>query len=185
MRRATTNTFTKIKASGRFQSTLSVRRATIVLSSSHLDTNEFQSTLSVRRATLIPSILCNSSPNFNPRSPWGERRKNNCCNKRGKNFNPRSPWGERLSHIYLLVPLTLFQSTLSVRRATTDQARIKNAISISIHALREESDNILYPRKKTLNYFNPRSPWGERPLPKSTSIHSDLFQSTLSVRRAT
>ena len=33
-------------------------------------------------------------PNFNPHSPWGERRPNGHYMRGGKNFNPRSPWGE-------------------------------------------------------------------------------------------
>ena len=57
----------------------------------------------------------------------------------------------------------LFQSTLSVRRATWVQANMPNIISISIHALRKESD-LMCPRTF-------RSP--------------AIFQSTLSVRRAT
>ena len=37
----------------------------------------------------------------------------------------------------------LFQSTLSVRRATYDKKAEQKIIDISIHALREESDGIL------------------------------------------
>ena len=58
---------------------------------------------------------------------------------------------------------TKFQSTLSVRRATKPIGFITLKCGISIHALREESDN-------------------------ETAIKSalnELFQSTLSVRRAT
>ena len=57
----------------------------------------------------------------------------------------------------------LFQSTLSVRRATKTFNSLSAFSSISIHALREESDP-------------PRPPGGR---------YKDLFQSTLSVRRAT
>ena len=56
-----------------------------------------------------------------------------------------------------------FQSTLSVRRATTAGIQGRQCHVISIHALREESD-LLSPPKLT---------------------HSLKFQSTLSVRRAT
>ena len=123
-------------------------------------------------------------------------------------FNPRSPWGERLSE-YELKPTPnkisihalreesddstpfsycyahLFQSTLSVRRATTCHNILLWVIRISIHALREESDlkldNISKYRyrisihalreESDLEFtllpsfqtdFNPRSPWGER-----------------------
>ena len=56
----------------------------------------------------------------------------------------------------------LFQSTLSVRRATTVFNHLRDGIGISIHALREESDSS-------------SSVWNS----------GEAFQSTLSVRRAT
>ena len=55
-------------------------------------------------------------------------------------FNPRSPWGERLD---------LADYGISVT-------------SISIHALREESDLTIFLLNKHIKNFNPRSPWGER-----------------------
>ena len=80
---------------------------------------------------------------------------------------------------------SIFQSTLSVRRATYDKDATDVFTVISIHALREESDN---------------APWSQ-PTHGLISIHAlreesdlsldklrspmDLFQSTLSVRRAT
>ena len=57
----------------------------------------------------------------------------------------------------------IFQSTLSVRRATWDDLQLDEFYRISIHALREESDlegRVVY-------------------------LVDDVFQSTLSVRRAT
>ena len=57
----------------------------------------------------------------------------------------------------------LFQSTLSVRRATSYKPQTLIVIDISIHALREESDI----RNPTIQYKEVK------------------FQSTLSVRRAT
>ena len=84
----------------------------------------------------------------------------------------------------------LFQSTLSKRRATWRQDVWGLVISISIHALQAESDwryvkryrckirfqSTLSKRRATrllssiteriASYFNPRSPSGERPLPK-------------------
>ena len=147
--------------------------------------------------------------NFNPRSPHGERRNrlavplihglisihalltesdvrivDHLFGQR--DFNPRSPHGER-------------PSTSS--RSGAD-------ISISIHALLTESDahsatreitcekfqSTLSSRRATLprntvlswmNYFNPRSPHGERPDTLSSSRVEKKFQSTLSSRRAT
>ena len=149
----------------RFQSTLSLRRATnssIIFYIFKL----FQSTLSLRRATLtgslpmtIPTIsihallaesdpplppagggrqisihallaesdlrscfpLCRSG-HFNPRSPCGERHCLLCfCASTAWNFNPRSPCGERLAADFLAVEAQLFQSTLSLRRATPSE----------------------------------------------------------------
>ena len=74
-----------------------------------------------------------------------------------------------------------FQSTLSVRRATFKRRRILSFMSISIHALRKESDGIglgdlltlvisihalrkesdvmrLFPHESVVQHFNPRSP---------------------------
>ena len=123
-----------------FQSTLSVRRATIVNNITIIYIL-FQSTLSVRRATFMWVVIfplaftisihalreesddtyllvTNECMNFNPRSPWGERLFVSTSVLKFLYFNPRSPWGERLPF----------------RRC------------ISHHS----SD------------FNPRSPWGER-----------------------
>ena len=52
----------------KFQSTLSVRRATRV-SMTPMHQLIFQSTLSVRRATWDEPTCCPSATNFNPRSP--------------------------------------------------------------------------------------------------------------------
>ena len=52
----------------------------------------------------------------------------------------------------------LFQSTLSVRRATTTTASNETTAPISIHALREESDPVSLRTDSQPIYFNPRSP---------------------------
>ena len=57
---------------------------------------------------------------------------------------------------------TLFQSTLSMRRATSIKTALSSILGISIHALHEESD-----------------------LPYQSLVASTKFQSTLSMRRAT
>ena len=79
------------------------------------------------------------------------------------NFNPRSPRGERPSYIINTRDSIGFQSTLSARRATYTLNLTFQSQSISIHALREESDCIV-----------------------ATSLRAiKAFQSTLSARRAT
>ena len=79
--------------------------------------------------------------NFNPRSPWGERRRLGL--KRGLStvhFNPRSPWGERLYAVLICAICLLFQSTLPVGGATAFGPVRLGPLSISIHAPRGGSD---------------------------------------------
>ena len=57
-----------------------------------------------------------------------------------------------------LPPDMIFQSTLSVRRATKLYAIVKYSKNISIHALRKESDSIMSMWINGSAYFNPRSP---------------------------
>ena len=52
----------------------------------------------------------------------------------------------------------IFQSTLSVRRATPVTEKVNAVAAISIHALREESDNIISTSINIRHDFNPRSP---------------------------
>ena len=55
-------------------------------------------------------------------------------------FNPRSPWGERREQEIIIRAALEFQSTPSARRATINEHIRKLKCEISIHALREESD---------------------------------------------
>ena len=103
----------------RFQSTLSVRRATIGGGKTKAGTNNFnpRSPWGERHWRTNQWI---SYKNFNPRSPWGERQSiASTANCLSKDFNPRSPWGERRGRCKTNTACThSFQSTLSVRRAT-------------------------------------------------------------------
>ena len=100
-----------------------------------------------------------------------------------------------------------FLSTPSARRATTAEKQLNIAMNISIHALREEGDGILYaaetaksnfyprpPRGGRLDveyrevaeeYFYPRPPRGGRPSKSSAVTPQFAFLSTPSARRAT
>ena len=135
---------------------------------------------------------------FNPRSPWGERRR--IRNARGRNFrfqstlpvggatsvrrlhqqsrvdfNPRSPWGERP------VPpgRTDVISDFNPRSPWGERLVVDGGndlfVYISIHAPRGGSDPICDKVKHTDGHFNPRSPWGERLLPESEGVGSDLI----------
>ena len=123
-----TNTF-------RFQSTLSVRRAT-----THMfflpPSRRFQSTLSVRRATRH----VRNQQTHRPISIHALREESD------------------MRTIDTTMETHLFQSTLSVRRATHIDQSPALAIQISIHALREESDFPMRLLPPTTCHFNPRSP---------------------------
>ena len=122
---------------------------------------------------------------FNPRSPWGERRQALRCRMELFNFNPRSPWGERprlqrqLRHFRHFNP----RSPWGERRANLSTR--ESVGQISIHAPRGGSDPVWVGAPRRKSYFNPRSPWGERRFPTYSQIPSKSFQSTLPVGGAT
>ena len=123
-------------------------------------------------------------------------------------FNPRSPCGERLQSSLSIFLMQLFQSTLPVRGAT--RASQLKAAYFQFQSTLPVRGATLVRRSICANasHFNPRSPCGERPKPRSEpeymqviSIHAPragsdgtcfqlrvwerLFQSTLPVRGAT
>ena len=121
--------------SAEFQSTLSVRRATVavaapvnhVIISIHALRKESDHELYVRSSTCPISI--------------------HALRKESDTGNP-----------YLLMVQFVFQSTLSVRRATFSRFLKSRILIISIHALRKESDAYNYCMHTPESYFNPRSP---------------------------
>ena len=123
----------------------------------------FQSTLPIRGATC------------QPRSPGG----------RGHNFNPRSPYGERRYQWPADTPLSQFQSTLPIRGATRPPRRAARRGKISIHAPHTGSDTPAHRSAARPADFNPRSPYGERPSPSCPRRAAPSFQSTLPIRGAT
>ena len=82
--------------------------------------------------------------------------------------------------------LDLFQSTLSMRRATTDDVRFYRHTSISIHALHEESDkhDATWQRRKRIS-IHALHEESDPPLQDGLAKIVWEFQSTLSMRRAT
>ena len=124
----------------RFQSTPSARRATPRLMRLRTPRHRFQSTPSARRATNSTSASCTAF-----------------CN-----FNPRPPRGERPPPFFTQLPNGQFQSTPSARRATSVSSNPFAVASISIHALREESDDGGRGNAAASTNFNPRPPRGER-----------------------
>ena len=145
----------------------------------------FQSTLSVRRATiheykqLLFSYISIHALREESDNDALERLQNI------DNFNPRSPWGERpYGNIYVRW-LFIFQSTLSVRRATGKLYTVRKWLHISIHALREESDQpfLMLPQQATISIHALREESDF--YPTQDDLIAIVFQSTLSVRRAT
>ena len=145
-----------------FQSTLSVRRATELSAASYAHDAVFQSTLSVRRAT-----------DDDPSSELPRVFQSTLSVRRATAPAPRENAKEK------------FQSTLSVRRATLNLDARLQFESISIHALRKESDRdgmrveragVEFQSTLSVRRATSLSGWSGR---------LDLFQSTLSVRRAT
>ena len=191
----------------RFQSTLPVRGATCRL---YRDAQRFAISIHAPRAGSDTQLrrADRQKGHFNPRSPCGERHKRyRRLSDRTRDFNPRSPCGER-PHINCPFQLQrIFQSTLPVRGATTvrreppcrvqisihapragsdcKEARRDRDTHISIHAPRAGSDSQVAKSLQSREYFNPRSPCGERRALAQMSDVTDRFQSTLPVRGAT
>ena len=146
--------------------------------------DEFQSTLPLRGATgrrpggLDQGVISIHAPltgsdnhpapakpdaeDFNPRSPYGERRWRDFTCGQSVDFNPRSPYGERLACRPSACSHVPFQSTLPLRGATSQ-----------------------CPSGFLLFHFNPRSPYGERQPLQFSDCLEELFQSTLPLRGAT
>ena len=123
-------------------------------------------------------------------------------------FYPRSPCGERHSQPQPHYHQQTFLSTLSLRRATTQDPQTYHQCRISIHALLAESDrnadcscHSVRPisihallaesdcpkgyRWQNQRHFYPRSPCGERRVSETLVPRQNQFLSTLSLRRAT
>ena len=145
-----------------FQSTLSMRRATMRYGTLTLSTL-FQSTLSMRRATAKPVLnaveILISIHALHEESDTASSR--------------RTTWWPE------------FQSTLSMRRATRQHKQDDADECISIHALHEESDARTRhpPRQNRLISIHALHEESD-----SDNVHfgaRESFQSTLSMRRAT
>ena len=81
--------------------------------------------------------------------------------------------------------LRRFLSTLSLRRATVTVLGIQHKVGISIHALLAESDTKRFSNTLEHLHFYPRSPCGERRISTPFCWATNIFLSTLSLRRAT
>ena len=101
---------------------------------------------------------------FNPRSPHGERRRDDFHQLRySHDFNPRSPHGERRRPAEK--PGSACDISTHAPRTGSDVIPhiTRIAALISTHAPRTGSDIPLFTPTPYRFYFNPRSPHGERP----------------------
>ena len=101
-------------------------------------------------------------------------------------FNPHSPQGERQSSSLLCVVLH-YISIHAPRRGSDNIVRLQDVgKDISIHAPRMGSDFSGLHRQCRGQYFNPRSPQGERrSVDRNLPVIIDGFQSTLPAGGAT
>ena len=168
-----------------FLSTLSLRRATILpraavvgdLISIHalLAESDNLRVLDGSKSSIISihALLAESDPMGRHEEPFRSY------------FYPRSPCGERPIGPPSAILSNGFLSTLSLRRATVGQKRLRQKLAISIHALLAESDGAVLELQCVHGNFYPRSPCGERHNVSEPNRPKEKFLSTLSLRRAT
>ena len=85
------------------------------------------------------------------------------CDRR---FNPRAPWGARQAGGAGRATDAMFQSTRPVGGATPGRSRESSRLQVSIHAPRGGRDIPAGGIGVAAMCFNPRAPWGARPLAK-------------------
>ena len=146
----------------------------------------FLSTPSARRATPDDLKPIHKLSNFYPRPPRGGRPvQARAAWRWARNFYPRPPrGGRRIVQPFRSKPFG-FLSTPSARRATTYRKEQPSALTISIHALREEGDRLDTISNISRTHFYPRPPRGGRPTSMLFAAAFFLFLSTPSARRAT
>ena len=168
-----------------FQSTHSLRSATVRTCLSLPNICGFQSTHSLRSATQL-ILLDVKSLNVSIHALLAECDLNEAVIKYFVDgFNPRTPCGvrqtssSRSTTIVLFqsthslrsatfvkiwdCPSTMFQSTHSLRSATMDLSTAVDGGNVSIHALLAECDSTGATPGTINNSFNPRTPCGVRP----------------------
>ena len=107
--------------------------------------SEFLSTPSARRATVPSEFAQTQERDFYPRPPRGGRPSTLWSSSCSRYFYPRPPRGGRLVRKVRAKSIdNIFLSTPSARRATPTAPSSITVPSISIHALREEGDMMMF-----------------------------------------
>ena len=147
----------------------------------------FLSTLSVWRATRRTYRTAGEAPYFYPRSPCGERPfPRRGLRQSALYFYPRSPCGERQHDCANRTNHGKFLSTLSVWRATSEAKNDATVLTISIHALRVESDRAFsIVTRIAVLFLSTLSVWRATARTQMIKAAANQFLSTLSVWRAT
>ena len=145
----------------------------------------FQSTLPLRGATTGTGYIPADVPISIHAPLAGSDRFASGGYISGPDFNPRSPCGERLA---VVVPAAL-QVCISIHAplAGSDSHGLTSSKNdlISIHAPLAGSDHNNRKDCAEQSDFNPRSPCGERRAEEAPYIYDNVFQSTLPLRGAT
>ena len=101
-----------------------------------------------------------------------------------RNFNPRAPYGARPRKQRLINAFTI---SIHAPHTGRDRRSFLGFVfrPISIHAPHTGRDNLSWYNRYKRRYFNPRAPYGARPVISFVCAHSRLFQSTRPIRGAT
>ena len=167
-----------------FQPTLPLRGATSILALTD-GSYTFQPTLPLRGATGM-FACCPLSIRFQPTLPLrGATSLLMVSFWKSPDFNPRSPCGERLHRISIPRACPAFQPTLPLRGATWTPPLLRGFLAISTHAPPAGSDPDHAEQERPVRDFNPRSPCGERLRADDHPVVIAEFQPTLPLRGAT
>ena len=114
--------------------------------------------------------------NFNPRSPWGERHRETTPTEALQAISIHAPRGGS-DYGPLCQQHFILSISIHAPRGGSDgyMPTMVKRPSISIHAPRGGSDGDTTTTTPTPDYFNPRSPWGERPAPPGHNGHGRYF----------
>ena len=145
----------------------------------------FQSTLPVGGATWLAAIVLSINFYFNPRSPWGERPMGLSTAHADCPFQSTLPVGGATRMTKFIVTTIQFQSTLPVGGATVEGLhKILSNLHFNPRSPWGERP-VVVSASEVITYFNPRSPWGERQRKSKRALPRETFQSTLPVGGAT